>query len=290
LCDGARVVAETTVAPSAAIALGHGLEPAAELPAPGVRLWAPDRPHLYRVELELRDAETSEVLDRLERRVGFRDVSHRGTTLLWNGRPLQVRGMLHWGYSPPRFARHTDPQEWRRQLEDVRALGCNMIKCCLWVPPRGFYEIADEIGLLVWQEYPTWHPQLTPEFLPELRREYEEFHAHDRSHPSVAFRSLTCETGHGAGEGVLRQLYERCHELVPDTLVVDDSAWISWHRVHDFWDDHPYGNNSWWPGKLASFERFIAERRPLPLLFGECIAADTWFDRAAWDAAGLDPD
>jgi len=29
----------------------------------------------------------------------------------------------------------------------------------------------------------------------ELRAEYDEFFAHDGGHPSVAFRSLTCETG-----------------------------------------------------------------------------------------------
>ena len=82
-------------------------------------------------------------LDLLERRVGFRDLSTRGTTLLWNGRPLQVRGMLHWGFEPPGFAPDPDPAVWRRELERIRQLGCNLVKCCLWVPPRAFYETAD---------------------------------------------------------------------------------------------------------------------------------------------------
>lgn len=289
LHDGARALASTDLAADVGI-----LEPTVvtgRLTAPAdVRRWSPDRPNLYRMVLELRDAETRQTFHRFERRVGFRDLRADGTTILWNDRPLQLRGMLHWGYSPPHFAPPEDPAFWRRQLEDVKSLGCNMLKACLWMPPRVVYDIADEIGLVVWQEYPTWHPTLTEQFLPELRQEYEEFHRYDRSHVSVAIRSLTCETGHSAELAVIRALYDRCKALVPQTLVVDDSAWIEWHRVHDFYDDHPYGNNSWWPGKIAQMREHIAAREAKPLLLGECIAADTWMDLRAWKAAGVADD
>lgn len=108
---------------------------------------------------------------------------------------------------------------------------------------------------------------------------------------SVPFRSLTCETGHSADLAVIRGLYDAAHAAIPQTLVVDDSSWIEWLRVFDFYDDHPYGNNSWWPGKLAQFEKHIGEREPKPLLLGECIAADTWLDLAAWEKAhpGIQP-
>jgi hypothetical protein len=72
---------------------------------------------------------------------------------------------------------------------------------------------------------------------------------------------------------------------VPDTLVVDDSSWIGWQRVTDFWDEHPYGNNRWWPGRLAEFAEHQAKAGQKPLLLGECIAADTWCDRDEWERA-----
>jgi hypothetical protein len=31
--------------------------------------------------------------------------------------------------------------------------------------------------------------------------------------------------------------------MIPGALVEDDSSWIGWNRMHDFYDDHPYGNN-----------------------------------------------
>jgi len=275
--DGAVVVAR------AATAIATDRPARLRLSVDDPRPWSPASPNLYRVVLELRSGEA--VLDQVVRQVGFRDLRADGLRVLLDGAPLAVRGVLHWGYEPPLFAPNPDARVWRRELEDLRARGFNMVKACLWLPPASFYEVADQVGMLVWQEYPTWHPQLTKEHGPALEREFAEFYRHDRSHACVTFRSLTCETGHSADLGVITALYDRCKADVPQALVVDDSSWIEWLRVFDFYDDHPYGNNRWWPGKLAYFRQFIAAREAKPLLLGECIAADTWLDRQAWERA-----
>lgn len=274
--DGARTVAavESTVAAPGRARLG--------LAVPGARRWSPQAPHVYRGVVTLKSEDGRRVWDRVEAPVAFRDLRVKGTTILWNDRPLQMRGVLHWGFSPPRFAPHPDRDRWRRELEELRARGFNCLKCCLWVPPRELYEVALEVGMLIWQEYPTWHPRIVPERREALVAEFEEMFAHDRPYPNVAFRSLTCETGHGADAGILRELYERAHRAVPSTLVIDDSSWISWSRVGDFYDEHPYGNNRWWPRRLREMREFVAEHGAKPLLLGECIAADTWFDLDSW--------
>ena len=41
--------------------------------------------------------------DRVTTRVGFRTMQVDGSRLLLNGEPLSVRGMLNWGYAPPRL-------------------------------------------------------------------------------------------------------------------------------------------------------------------------------------------
>src|SRR5262249_28137986 len=215
--DGSRAVA------AAVLPVGASGGATGRLAVPGPRRWSPCSPNLYGLRLVLR-GDGGRELDRVERRIGFRSLAADGTVVRWNGEPLQVRGLLHWGYSPPHLAPPADEAVWRRELEDARSLGFNTLKCCLWVPPPVVYDLCDELGLCVWQEYPTWHPHMDQAHKDELLREYREFYAADGSHPAVAFRSLTCETGQGADLDVVKALFDGCHAAVPETLVVDDSS------------------------------------------------------------------
>jgi hypothetical protein len=258
-------------------------------------LWSPEDPALYELRVMLlRDqgamddpnalpakggAVASEDTVASEETVaGFRTVAVDGEKLLLNGKPIQVRGILNWGYAPPRTAPSLDPEFWAKELDLLKAYGFNLMKFCLWVPPKEYLRMADERGILVWMEYPTWHSKWTVDQLPTLEREFDEFFGYDRSHPSVILRSLTCETGPSADLDVIRALYERCHEKIPGSIVEDDSSWIQWNRVHDFYDDHPYGNNHTWVATLDRLRTHIAQGEPKPLVLGEAIAADTWVD------------
>ncbi len=235
--------------------------------------WSTENPSLYALRVMIADGDST---DMVTTRVAFRDVRVEGDGFLLNGRRLQIRGLLNWGYAPPRTAPSIDEDFMRQEIEFARSRGFNLMKFCLWIPPTRYLDLCDEGGMLAWIEYPTWHPDFSPERLAELQSEYEEFFRHDRNHPSVILRSLTCETGPSADLGVIRALYDRCKEHIPDAIVVDDSSWIEWNRVFDFYDDHPYGNNHTWVAELTRLRDFIRSRETKPLVLGEAIAADTW--------------
>jgi len=237
--------------------------------------WSPASPTLYEVRVGLpgRDG------DRLITRAAFRSIAAAGAQVQLNGQPLSVRGLLNWGYSPPLLEPNPGEATWRRELELARDRGFNLMKFCLWIPPQRYLELADEMGMLTWMEYPTWHPDFSEKHLDPLRQEFSEFFAYDRNHPSVILRSLTCETGPSADLKVIQSLYDTAHAMIPSALVEDDSSWISWNRVHDFYDDHPYGNNHTWVKTLKGLTDHVAARTNKPLLLGEAIAADTWLDR-----------
>jgi hypothetical protein len=249
----------------------------AQAAVPEVRWWSPERPNLLEVEVTL----GTTTPDRVRTRTAFRTVEARGPEVRLNGRPLALRGLLNWGYSPPLTAPRAGEAVWRQELEFARRCGFNLMKFCLWVPPRRYLELADEMGMLAWMEYPTWHAPLKREHLSVLEREFLEFFQYDRVHPSVILRSLTCETGPGADLEVLQRLYDLAHGTAPGGLVVDDSSWIGWQRVHDFYDDHPYGNNHTWKATLHRLRDHIRGHGLKPLILGEAMAADTWPDLPA---------
>ncbi|HEY2784108.1 MAG TPA: glycoside hydrolase family 2 TIM barrel-domain containing protein [Fimbriiglobus sp.] len=236
----------------------------AELP-----VWSPQDPKLKGVVL------TTTAGDSVIFKTAKRTIKTRGNQLLLNGQPLIVRGVLNWGYYPPTLEPNPTDEVWRADLKRIKVRGFNLMKCCLWIPPERLLQIADEEGVLLWIEYPTWHPQLTPKHLTELTKEFEEFFAHVRNHPSVILHSLTCETGPSADINVLKALTAKCKEMIPGAIVEDDSSWIEWNRVTDFYDDHPYGNNDTWVktiDRLKNYKKLGVK----PLLLGEAIAADTW--------------
>lgn len=253
-----------------------------EIPVTGFEAWDFDQPALYPVTLRLLRRGGVES-DRLDTRVAFRTLAADGRRLLLNGSALSVRGLLEWGYYPPSFAPDPGPDRFLTEIADAKARGFNLIKFCLWLPPRWMLDLLDEAGMLAWIEYPTWHPQIDAAHRAELNAEFDEFFRHDRNHPAVLLRSLTCETGHSADLEVIKDLYQRAKSRIPDALVEDDSSWIDWHRIHDFYDDHPYGNNDQWPATLRRLDEHIAARAAKPLLLGEAIAADTWLARTHTD-------
>jgi len=115
---------------------------------------------LYDVEVELAASDGS-VLDRTTRRVGFRDVrwdmtpDEAGTpfTLVVNDQPVFVKG-VNWIPDDALTVRVTRDRV-RRRFEQALDANLNLIR--VWggglYESDDFYELADELGLLVWQDF-----------------------------------------------------------------------------------------------------------------------------------------
>ncbi|HEY3330708.1 MAG TPA: glycoside hydrolase family 2 TIM barrel-domain containing protein [Capsulimonadaceae bacterium] len=118
---------------------------------------------LYQVTVELVDANGA-VLDRQSRQVGFRSViweTNPGAPdgadpwlCIVNGQPLFLQG-VNWTPIRPNFADVT-AAEYRQRLELYRDLGVNLLR--VWggafLEKDTFYDICDELGIMVWQEFP----------------------------------------------------------------------------------------------------------------------------------------
>ncbi len=131
-----------------------------------VDLWWPNgqgAQPLYDVDVVVTDAAGTEQ-DRRALRVGFRNVSWERcegtpeTSDTWlcvvNGRRIFLQG-VNFPPMAPNFADVTE-QQYRERLELYKEIGLNTfrINACQYLEKKVFYDICDELGLLVWQDLP----------------------------------------------------------------------------------------------------------------------------------------
>lgn len=119
--------------------------------------------HLYTVACELLDAEGG-CVERQNRRVGFKHIDWQPCAnapkeadpwiCVINGKPTFLQG-IDWTPILPTFADVTREQ-YRRLVELYANLGCNIFR--VWggafLEKTWFYDLCDEHGILVWQEFP----------------------------------------------------------------------------------------------------------------------------------------
>jgi beta-mannosidase len=174
-------------------------------------LWWPSgqgQQNLYRSTIELIDVITGQVLDRIERKFGFRQVrlimhptqwqekaveqfpKGRHTspiTLELNGRHIFAKGS-NW-VTPTMLPGTLTKDQYRSQLQAMKDANMNIVRC--WgganVQKDSFFEICDELGLMVWQEFPLACNRYegTSEYLGILEQEAQSIVNRLQSHPSV---------------------------------------------------------------------------------------------------------
>ena len=248
--------------------------------------WNIDTPTMYKASVVLEARTSCEIY---EVPVAFRTIETGGPDnrrILLNGRPLLIRGILHWGHEPEHIAPSPTPDQVRAEFAQLRELGFNCVCLCMWYPPEWFYDIADETGMLIWQQHPVWKSDMSDEHIEEYKRLFEGFFRRDGRHPSVVIVSATCEHERFNPE-LARWWWERAHELLPDKLLQVQTAFLSWadNDKTDLYDEHTYENTGRWLPYLDDLGRELAALPPKPFVMGETIIATHWPDVVAIDDA-----
>lgn len=240
--------------------------------------WTPASPALHRVRARLLDSGGS-LLEETERMVGFRRVGVRGRKILLEDDEIYLRGILHWGFYPALRAPSPDRACARRELEFIRSLGFNAVKFCLFMPPEHYFELCDELGILVWQELPLWLPQDRDLVEERIRDQYPKLVDLIAHHPSLLLVSLGCELDETVSTATLDWAYELVRSRVPDAIVCANSGSGECFgggvgAKSDIYDYHFYADPHELDQLLGEFTR--ESRAPRPWLFGEYNDADTW--------------
>lgn len=245
-----------------------------EQPSP----WSPDSPALYAATCKLIDADGG-ASDQRTVRFGFRKVETHGRRILLNGRPLHLSAMLDWGHEPMQTAPAPSSAELRRRFLALRAMGINCVCVCLWYPPQNYYDIADETGMLLWQEHPIWKPVMDDSNRETFKQHFERFFRMDLNHPSVVIVSGSCE--HDAMDPALAAWWwERANQLMPDRLLQVQTAFLRLvpPEQTDLYDEHTYENSGRWPEFLADMDATLAPLPNKPFVMGESVLYNDWPD------------
>ena len=130
-----------------AVIEAEGAEEEIKVPITNPKLWNPDSPQLYDLEVEMGE-------DKVGSYFGMRKFSVEGGRLCLNNRPLFQFGPLDQGFWPDGLYTPPTDEAMRQDIELVKGLGCNMLRKHVKVEPARYYYYCDKLGLIVWQDMP----------------------------------------------------------------------------------------------------------------------------------------
>jgi hypothetical protein len=191
----------------------------AHLTVPGPRPWELADPYLYRVTARLHLDNAVDVYHEASTRFGFRDFRIADGYFRLNGRRLFLRCSHTGNHFPVGMQVPHDPDFWRRDLLNVKAMGFNAIRFIAGVPTPAQLDCCDEIGLLVYEEnYASWCMVDSPHYGERYARSFRGMIQRDRNHPSVVIWGLLNESG--------GQVFQYAVEALPFIRALDETRLV----------------------------------------------------------------
>jgi sugar phosphate isomerase/epimerase len=208
------------------------------------RWWSPEDPYLYTLRV-------GTGADEVQLRFGMRSFRFDAPTgrAVLNGKPYFLRGSNVTLY---RFFEDSERRdrpwraEWVRRLhQQFQAMHWNSLRYCIGFPPEFWYDIADELGFLIQDEFPIWLLGGAPEkpVAAKIIPEYTEWMRERWNHPCVVIwdaqnESNTAETGKSIQAVRHLDLSGRPWE----------NGWAEPQCVADCVESHPYQFIRIWQG------------------------------------------
>ena len=210
---------------------------------PQCKLWEPENPYLYNLEISLKDGER--VVDQFASYFGMRKVETRDGRIYLNNKPLYIRGALDQAFWPETIYRAKSKDMIIDEIKKAKEMGFNLLRKHIKTEDPRYLEWADKLGLLIWAEpanYTRWTPQARERF----KKEYTAMVNRDYNHPSIIIWGIYNEEWGLEGklrdnkemQDWLKDFYQYAKDLDSSRLLCDNSGWS--HIKTDINDYHRY--------------------------------------------------
>jgi hypothetical protein len=125
------------------------------LDIPSPKLWTPESPELYQMEVTL--LKSGKVLDKVDSYFAMRKVSvvkdaQGFQRIQLNNKTIFQYGTLDQGWWPDGLLTPPSADGMRYDMEILKSMGFNMLRKHIKVEPWLYYYYADSLGLLIWQD------------------------------------------------------------------------------------------------------------------------------------------
>jgi beta-galactosidase len=213
-------------------------------------LWDLENPHLYMVHVEL--LEDGRVIDKDERRIGFREAMFTPEGFSLNGKIIKLHGLDRHQTFP--YVGQAMPARVQRQDAKIlrHDLHCNIVRTSHYPQSRHFLDCCDEIGLLVLEEIPGWQ-HIGP--LPwqdiavdNVRRMIRR----DWNHPSVILWGVRINESRDNHD-----FYVRTNALAHGLDKGRQTGGIRYFQESEFLEDVFTMNDFGWPLKKPNHPRYL---------------------------------
>lgn len=152
-------------------------------PANGIVLWEPEYPQLYEIRTQL--WKENEMLDERVDITGFREAVFRKDGFYLNGKKLRLRGLnRHQSYP---YVGYAAPSSLQIMDADIlkHELGVNAVRTSHYPQSQDFITRCDELGLLVFTEFPGWQHIGDEDWKKQAVQNLKEMIVQYRNHPSI---------------------------------------------------------------------------------------------------------
>ena len=211
--------------------------------------WDHGRPNLYTLSASVSSDEA--LSDARALAIGIREIEHVDWKFYLNGKRMFIRGTNSYDNL---FLSEMRRNDYERDLGLMRAMNVNMIRLhCHFSNPE-FYDLCDEQGILVWQDFlEAWYPE-DRAFALRAAELYDPHIRYVRNHPSVAVWATSDEESLENYRVLTKHLEPRLYLNDPQRRPVIRST-------GRYGDGHIY--HGWYDGTIWEYaqmtEKFVSE-------------------------------
>ena len=184
-----------------------------------LKLWSPESPKLYDVMVSFSGKSGA---DTVNDRIGFRVIKVSGYDIFLNGKKIFLKGIsVHEDH--PLFGKSTNEEIIRSTIRDLKELNGSYLRLAHYPHDGRFARIADEEGVLLWEEIPVYWAIAfdNPLTYIDAENQLSELIRRDRNRASVIIWSV------GNENADTNERFDFMTKLVKKARNLDDSRLVS---------------------------------------------------------------